>query len=409
MSYNGAGFYNKRSGTWVSGDHARQHVGETLGGWEKRRSASTGNFYMAKSSGSGADYLSMFIPGFGELLAFDMLMDVLNPNRAAAKKELQELAENIAFILTVCNECAAVYDIKLGGHEDERIYTAEGIKHIKDASRFAPYAPDLNEIMTMIHNSVAFGINFNPELTLYNAKEMMKQCINRAVYVAKKLAWQTGRHSFSFMKDKAYDALLPVYEKYGVDVPQRNEPFFWEARKSTSFSTGSDIPAGEYWIERIDEESWIKVELIDRSGCAIQRHHINGLGCYVTVCNGQTLEVRNGKFALASLLPVEIASEVDAGMWKVGVDILPGDYVITKTEGHAYYKVQDDSSMLEGSKFYWCWEGDSITLFEGEYFLLCNAHVARIEPETEGGAVDLSKLSKQELLDLKNALEQLGL
>lgn len=49
MSYNGSGFYNQRSKSWVSPEHARQHVGETVNGWEKRRSSSSGNFYMAPS------------------------------------------------------------------------------------------------------------------------------------------------------------------------------------------------------------------------------------------------------------------------------------------------------------------------------------------------------------------------
>ena len=58
MPYEGDGFFNERSQTWVSPEHARQHVGETVNGWEKRRSPSSGNFYMAPTgSQSGLEML----------------------------------------------------------------------------------------------------------------------------------------------------------------------------------------------------------------------------------------------------------------------------------------------------------------------------------------------------------------
>ena len=46
----GGGFTNHRTGTYVSSARAHQHVGQSLGGYTKMQSSSSGNFYMAKGT-----------------------------------------------------------------------------------------------------------------------------------------------------------------------------------------------------------------------------------------------------------------------------------------------------------------------------------------------------------------------
>lgn len=43
------GFTNKRTGAFVSPTRARQHTGQSIGGYTKTRSSSTGNYYMKKT------------------------------------------------------------------------------------------------------------------------------------------------------------------------------------------------------------------------------------------------------------------------------------------------------------------------------------------------------------------------
>ena len=45
--YNGGGFYDKKSGRWISAERAHQRVGESIGGWTKRR-ARDGSYYMER-------------------------------------------------------------------------------------------------------------------------------------------------------------------------------------------------------------------------------------------------------------------------------------------------------------------------------------------------------------------------
>lgn len=48
-SHSGGGFYNARTGAYVSPARASQHVGQSFGGFTKAQSASSGNFYMRPS------------------------------------------------------------------------------------------------------------------------------------------------------------------------------------------------------------------------------------------------------------------------------------------------------------------------------------------------------------------------
>lgn len=45
--YSGGGFYDKKSGRWISSTRAHQRVGESIGGWTKRR-ARDGSYYMER-------------------------------------------------------------------------------------------------------------------------------------------------------------------------------------------------------------------------------------------------------------------------------------------------------------------------------------------------------------------------
>ena len=45
--YSGGGFYDKKSGQWISSTRAHQRVNESIGGWTKRR-ARDGSYYMER-------------------------------------------------------------------------------------------------------------------------------------------------------------------------------------------------------------------------------------------------------------------------------------------------------------------------------------------------------------------------
>ena len=47
-SHSGGGFTNRRTGSYVSPTRAHQHGGQSIGGYTKRQSSSSGNWYMSK-------------------------------------------------------------------------------------------------------------------------------------------------------------------------------------------------------------------------------------------------------------------------------------------------------------------------------------------------------------------------
>lgn len=93
------GFFNKRSGTWVSPERAHQHVGESFGGFEKTRSAKTGNFYMRpdgnNATGQPSNPSSFGFMSAAETVALNLILDNhqkwLDGETKEHEKELQDL------------------------------------------------------------------------------------------------------------------------------------------------------------------------------------------------------------------------------------------------------------------------------------------------------------------------------
>lgn len=85
------GFYNHRTGKYVSGERAHQHVGESFGGYEKALSRSTGNYYMRPSP---SNYLSSYNP-FLEIQAAQLEAQVSRMYADSYVAALQSLAARL--------------------------------------------------------------------------------------------------------------------------------------------------------------------------------------------------------------------------------------------------------------------------------------------------------------------------
>ena len=144
--------------------------------------------------------------------------------------------------------------------------------------------------------------------------------------------------------------------------------------EASTYKVGTDLPAGEYYIECIsDVQSYFAINA-DSSGDDILENE-NFRGChFVTVENGQYLEVSRGVFTNASGVKLNInASDVPEGMYRVGVDIPAGEYKLTCTssDSKAYFAVYDNSSanrdIRENDNFP---KNQYITVYNGEYLQL---------------------------------------
>ena len=146
------------------------------------------------------------------------------------------------------------------------------------------------------------------------------------------------------------------------------------------YKIGTDMPAGEYVIIT-NRSCYIEVSS-DSSGSfdsiITNDNFINRN--YITVKNGQYLEFSSG-YAVAAVdaTPATIDSTgyLPEGMYKVGVDIAPGEYKIFATGGSGYVEISSKSSGLlddiitndnfSGEKY--------ITVSNGHYIKLSNAKI----------------------------------
>lgn len=146
--------------------------------------------------------------------------------------------------------------------------------------------------------------------------------------------------------------------------------------KEGMYKVGTDIPAGEYVVVA-EANGYMQVSK-DSTGdinSIVTNENIQNR-TIVTVKDGQYLTATNGK-----IYPIDKAPKVDtssgilpSGMYKVGVDIQPGEYKVS-ADANGYVEVAKNSlgsidSIVSNDNF----TGDKyITVAAGEYLKITNA------------------------------------
>jgi hypothetical protein len=148
------------------------------------------------------------------------------------------------------------------------------------------------------------------------------------------------------------------------------------------YKVGTDITAGEYVIisdalgtgyMQISSDSTGKLESIIANENIINR-------TIVTIKDGQYFEVKSGEIYLIDKAPkVEPKdNQLSSGMYKVGLDIQPGEYKVSAAgEDYAYIEVSSNSShTLESIVSNDNFTGEKyITIKEGQYLKITNANL----------------------------------
>lgn len=143
---------------------------------------------------------------------------------------------------------------------------------------------------------------------------------------------------------------------------------------SGKYKVGIDIPAGEYFLQTASSLFGYMSVSRDSSGDLdsiienenFDTHH------YITIQDGQYLELQN-----ATAIPVNDmnktfdASNLEEGMYRIGIDIPAGEYRLTTTSERGYFCVYDNSSaerqIQSNNNFE---SNDYITVVNGQYLLL---------------------------------------
>lgn len=143
-----------------------------------------------------------------------------------------------------------------------------------------------------------------------------------------------------------------------------------------SYRVGKDIPSGEYKITCSSRFGYYCVYPDSSKGDVLSNGNFNTC-TYVTVSDGQLLEVTGASFvAIADAKPTSTLS--GEGIYKVGLDIQPGEYNITAQSGSGYYAVlsavdaNESFNIINNDNF----EGNSfVTVADGQYLEISGAAI----------------------------------
>lgn len=142
------------------------------------------------------------------------------------------------------------------------------------------------------------------------------------------------------------------------------------------YKVGTDLPAGEY-VLFLDGYFQVAKDSTGSLDSIICNDKYSGKSI-VTVKDGQYLTVKDSLIWDINDFPKNDSPEkLSDGMYKVGVDLKPGEYKVHCTGGMAYCEVAKDSnhtidSIISNDTF----EGDKyITVKDGQYIKLSNAEL----------------------------------
>lgn len=112
---------------------------------------------------------------------------------------------------------------------------------------------------------------------------------------------------------------------------------------SGTYKVGTDIPAGEYAIMSSSQAYFCVYSDTDKE--YIVGNNIFSGRAYVTVYDGQVLEVSDASFMDVKDVEPRVDWGKAEGVFKVGFDIEPGEYVLVANQGgHGYYALLDSSN-----------------------------------------------------------------
>ncbi|MCL1949552.1 MAG: hypothetical protein FWF59_07465 [Turicibacter sp.] len=194
-------------------------------------------------------------------------------------------------------------------------------------------------------------------------------------------------HHGEISEDDGYNQLLSVFEEDKVIPLCCDSSSNYEEMSGLSDNfllVGADIPAGDYFI-KADENTHGYVMLAkDNSGSldAVITNKNFRTHSFLTVKEGEYLIVKRATLFEAgqAVVPTFMDGTLGDGVYRVGIDIPAGTYLVKATSNVAgYYQVATDSrgtssNIVSNSNFT---EEISITLDEGQYLTLTRAQIIK--------------------------------
>ena len=135
------------------------------------------------------------------------------------------------------------------------------------------------------------------------------------------------------------------------------------------YKVGVDISAGNYYIVATSSSGYYCISTDSLADDIVANDNFKG-NSYITVQDGQYLKLsRCDMISVSDMEPLRLSGTISDGMYRVGIDIPAGEYLLT-TEGRGYYCISTDSladDIVANDNF----KGNSyITVQDGQYLKL---------------------------------------
>ncbi len=164
-------------------------------------------------------------------------------------------------------------------------------------------------------------------------------------------------------------------EEVTTDPPETDPPETAPPVKTYSsgkYKVGVDIPAGEYFLQAASAYGGYMSINSDSNGDDILENENFNTHHYITIQDGQYLELnRVTALSVNDMTKTFDASNLDEGMYRVGIDIPAGEYRLTAANGNGYVCVYDNSSAYRDIQSNNNFEtNDYVTVANGQYLLI---------------------------------------
>ena len=166
----------------------------------------------------------------------------------------------------------------------------------------------------------------------------------------------------------------------GSENEDKKDPFdpasYETVFEADTYKIGTDMPAGEYKLFALEEYASYDLTGDARGEEYIAYNSIETFA-YVVVEDGQFLEISE-----AFAVPVEDVDPVEPvdgkfgpGVYRIGVDIEPGEYKVTSIGEYASYDIATDANFIEYVDYGSIEKSNYVEVRDGEYLELVEAEL----------------------------------
>lgn len=188
-------------------------------------------------------------------------------------------------------------------------------------------------------------------------------------------------NGLSVFAEESVDSAVSEESSVEEETSEVKDPFdpasYATIFESDVYKIGVDMPAGEYKVFALDEYASYTLANDARGEDFVAYMSVDTFA-YVSVEDDQFLELEDA-FAvpIEEVDPIEIEDDkIGPGVYRVGIDIEPGEYKVNAIDEYASYTIAGDPNMDDYIDYSSIEKSNYIEVLDGEYLQLEDAEMS---------------------------------